>query len=173
MDMTGVSSVLWRDKQTYYRYQSVSIPTFLSKPGHFITTWRQNVIFVGRTSGCSIGYVRTLRPCHSFIGEIRLCHRVVCIGVLTLQKKIDSGFRGQPGDDGVWVYERLTGRLVPMVIEGAANTETLRLSLSEIFEDIERVTKHKPSLPQYYTFGRYSPSPDDDDLGLINAYRTS
>ena len=60
-----------------------------------------------------------------------------------------------------------------MVIGGAGNTEVLCLSLSEIFQDIERVTKNKRSLPQYNTVSRYSPSPDDDDLGLIKAYRTS
>jgi hypothetical protein len=149
-------------------------PFVLSKPRPKVGTFQQNVVFVGRTSGCSIGFVRMLRPCQIFYqGDKKLPYNRLFWSVDVLKTDRIGVPGGRPGDSSAWAYEMLTGRPVLMVVGGAGNTEALCQSLSDIFDDIERVTKYKPSLPRYDKDSRYNPGPDDDDLGLIKAHRAS
>jgi hypothetical protein len=145
-------------------------PESLATPRSPTTSARQDVVYIGRTSGLSRGHVRALRVC-----ELRkrgnsdlICKRLYWSVLVSSCLRV--GMPGwKPGDSGSWVFERRSGKPLLMVVGGCSNSEALCISLVDIFDDFKRVTGKEMKLPQYSRMARYSPKEEGDDIGSVES----
>ena len=127
----------------------------------------QGVCFTGRTSGLTVGHVRSLRTVKIFRNKSNIYqHRA-----FWSLKRSDGG-RARKGDSGAWVYETTSGKPILLLVGVCGMDESLAISLEEVFTDIMKNCGKRPAL-HVPVRDRYSPDPTDDDLGLIRGRRLS
>jgi len=128
----------------------------------------QGVCFIGRTSGLTLGHVRSLRPVKIYRNNSNVYQDRPFWSVRTR-----GGYRARKGDSGAWIYETESGKPILLLVGVCGMDESLAISLEEVFDDIMKSCGNRPVLDVPVDRDRYSPGPTDDDLGLIGSRRLS
>lgn len=139
-------------------------PKSISLPKERPEMNRQRIVFIGRTSGRSRGFVRKLRPAWVIYDKkkaIKKCRLFWSIFVQVNERLGRAVSEG--GDSGSWVYETKTGKPILIVVGGQEMVnDTVCHSLAETFAEIEEMTHFKPKLPTYHAvIPAYTPMQDE------------
>jgi hypothetical protein len=131
----------------------------------------QGVCFIGRTSGLTVGHVRSLRTLKIFRNKRSNVYQDRPFWSLKMTRTHGGG-RARKGDSGAWVYETTSGKPILLLVGVCGMDESLAISLEEVFSDIMKNCGKRPVL-HVPVRDRYSPDPTDDDLRLIGSRRVS